>query len=166
MKMNGGEIKITQGQFEENNPKYKKYPSFRRNMICEGGGRVKIESLKGGDGIQDGTSLWILPSSSSDCLFIDGITSERKSLFFIPSFNISLNKTEGSVYVFSLSGCLFIPCSLSVSLVFVLEEGKNEGIEKVKNVEWKNEEEEEGEVEKNEIDGRQNEEEVFFMFDF
>jgi hypothetical protein len=71
MKIKGGEIKIIKGEFEENNPKYKEYPSFRRNVICEGGGRVKIESLKGGDGHQNGTSLWILPSSSYECEFID-----------------------------------------------------------------------------------------------
>jgi hypothetical protein len=81
MKINGGEIVIIQSQFEENNPKYEKYPSLRRNLICEAGGRVMIESLKGGDGIQNGTSLWLLPGSSSECEFIDGITKDRKSLF-------------------------------------------------------------------------------------
>jgi hypothetical protein len=88
MSMEGGKVKIIMGEFEHNNPFIKKYPSFRRNMICEGRGQIEIESLKGGDGVFPNLSLWILPSSSSsDCLFIDGITRERKSLFFIPSLN-------------------------------------------------------------------------------
>jgi hypothetical protein len=69
MKVKGGDITIIKGEFENNNPKFKECPSFRRNMRCEGRGKIEIESLKGGDGHQNGTSLFIL--SSDDCMFIE-----------------------------------------------------------------------------------------------
>jgi hypothetical protein len=48
----------------------------------------------------------------------------------------------------------------------VLEEGKNEGLKEIEKVEWKSEEEGEGRIEKDEIDGRRDEEEVFLCLIF
>jgi hypothetical protein len=53
-----GEMKIQKRGFEENNPRYKKFLSFRRNLIYKGEGEVNVESLKGGDEHEKGSSFF------------------------------------------------------------------------------------------------------------
>ncbi|KAH7829497.1 uncharacterized protein MONOS_3682 [Monocercomonoides exilis] len=55
-----GSVKIENSKFENNNPSIEGYPSARRNVICTGNGELNIVSVKGGDGIEKNTSLWIL----------------------------------------------------------------------------------------------------------
>jgi hypothetical protein len=49
MFIKGGEIVIIEWKFEENPPFFMKYLLFRRNLLCEGEGKEKIENVKGGD---------------------------------------------------------------------------------------------------------------------
>ncbi|KAH7817646.1 uncharacterized protein MONOS_12266 [Monocercomonoides exilis] len=78
--MSGGNIVIEKGEFLNNNPSIEGYPSLRRNIICSDSGTLNVRSLKGGDGLERNTSLWML---NEGCSF-EGIASERDSSFFIP----------------------------------------------------------------------------------
>ncbi|KAH7830545.1 uncharacterized protein MONOS_1509 [Monocercomonoides exilis] len=95
--MSGGSVKIEMGLFENNNPSIEGYPSLRRNIICSDSGTLNVMSLKGGDGWERNTSLWML---NDGCSF-EGIVSERDSSFFIPV----LEKVEGSVAKDLISSC-------------------------------------------------------------
>ncbi|KAH7828939.1 uncharacterized protein MONOS_14115 [Monocercomonoides exilis] len=78
--MSGGNVIIVKGEFINNNPSIEGYSSVRRNIICTDSGTLNVMSLKGGDGLKDNTSLWML---NEGCSF-EGIVSERDSSFFIP----------------------------------------------------------------------------------
>jgi hypothetical protein len=95
LSIDGGDVIIEKGEFEENDPSIERYLSFRRNIICSSG-RLDVKSLKGGDGIQNGSSLFIL--SSSECS-LKGITKERNLFFFISTLDNITNATEGSLYI-------------------------------------------------------------------
>ncbi|KAH7819305.1 uncharacterized protein MONOS_14575 [Monocercomonoides exilis] len=114
LSVNEGSVTIIEGKFENNNPFIEKYPSVRRNIICSDSGILNINSLKGGDGVKDNSSLWILNDGCS----LDGIAAERQSPFFIPRLeDVSVNENGGNVVV-EFKGSLFVPCDLSFKLVF------------------------------------------------
>jgi hypothetical protein len=138
----------------------KRRKTISKGAISKRKGRIEMKSLKGEDGVLPNSSLWI--HSSTDCLF-SGITKERKSLFFIPTLDKVENKTEGSDYILSFTGTLFIPCNLSLYLVCV-DEGEN--IEEIKNVSWKNEMSGEGRVLKSKIDGKEDNIKIFICVYF
>ncbi|KAH7821204.1 uncharacterized protein MONOS_12745 [Monocercomonoides exilis] len=78
--VSGGNVKIENGKFENNNPSIEGYPSARRNVICEGNGELNVVSVKGGDGWERNTSLWILDEGCE----LGGIASERGHHFSSP----------------------------------------------------------------------------------
>ncbi|KAH7815288.1 uncharacterized protein MONOS_10705 [Monocercomonoides exilis] len=109
-----GNLTIEKGEFENNNPFIEKYPSVRRNILCTDSASLTISSLKGGDGLKDNSSLWIL---NDGCNF-DGIVSERASSFFIPVLeNVSVNENGSNIFI-KFKGSLFVPCELSFRLVY------------------------------------------------
>jgi hypothetical protein len=88
----GGEIVIIEGKFEEKHPFFMKYPLLKRNLLCEGEGMEKIENVKGGDGNQENSSLFISsPESDSE---LEGIVKNHPSLLFIPSVSSIDEPTE------------------------------------------------------------------------
>ncbi|KAH7822929.1 uncharacterized protein MONOS_8541 [Monocercomonoides exilis] len=111
--VNGGSVKIEKGEFENNNPSIEGYPSARRNVICEGNGELDVVSVKGGDGIEKNTSLWILDEGCE----LGGIASERTSSFFIPILEEVKNTTQptGEMELI-IHGKLLLPCNLSVKI--------------------------------------------------
>ncbi|KAH7824168.1 uncharacterized protein MONOS_3215 [Monocercomonoides exilis] len=112
--MSGGELTVSDGRFENNNPSIEGYLSLRRNIICSDSGTLNVMSLKGGDGLKDNTSLWIL----NDGCALGGIAGERSSPFFIPKLEeVSVNE-NGSKVVVKFKGGLFLPCDLSFRLVY------------------------------------------------
>ncbi|KAH7830950.1 uncharacterized protein MONOS_9012 [Monocercomonoides exilis] len=90
--MGGGNVIIEKGEFIDNNPSIEGYLSLRRNIICSDSGILNVMSLKGGDGLKDNTSFWML---NDGCSF-EGIVSERDSSFFIPVLE---NEIEVSVHI-------------------------------------------------------------------
>ncbi|KAH7827838.1 uncharacterized protein MONOS_14192 [Monocercomonoides exilis] len=111
--ISGGSLNIEKGEFENNNPSIEGYPSLRRNVICTGNGELNVVSVKGGDGWERNTSLWML---NEGCSF-EGIVSERDSSFFIPVLESveAIEETERMKLKFK--GFLLIPCNLSFSAV-------------------------------------------------
>ncbi|KAH7831228.1 uncharacterized protein MONOS_3800 [Monocercomonoides exilis] len=109
----GGNVIIEMGLFENNNPSIEGYPSLRRNIICSNSGTLNVMSLKGGDGLKDSTSLWIL---NDGCSF-EGIVSERDSSFFIPVLESVEAKEETDRMKLTFKGSLLIPCNLLFSVV-------------------------------------------------
>eukprot|EP00770_Monocercomonoides_exilis_P011013 MONOS_10961.1-p1 / transcript=MONOS_10961.1 / gene=MONOS_10961 / organism=Monocercomonoides_exilis_PA203 / gene_product=unspecified product / transcript_product=unspecified product / location=Mono_scaffold00522:11750-23009(-) / protein_length=3655 / sequence_SO=supercontig / SO=protein_coding / is_pseudo=false len=111
--MSGGNMKIEMGLFENNKPSIEGYPSARRNIICSDSGTLNVMSLKGGDGWERNTSLWIL----DDGCELEGITSERTSSFFIPVLEEVKNTTQptGEMELI-IHGKLLLPCNLSVKI--------------------------------------------------
>ncbi|KAH7824218.1 uncharacterized protein MONOS_13035 [Monocercomonoides exilis] len=110
----GGNAIIEMGMFANNNPFIEKYPSLRRNIICSDSASLNISSLKGGDGQEKNSSLWIL----NDGCTLGGIAGERSSPFFIPKLEeVSVNE-NGSKVVVKFKGGLFLPCDLSFRLVY------------------------------------------------
>jgi hypothetical protein len=138
---------MKEATFENNSYPYTLYPLARRNIICQGGGKVTMQSLKVGDVEEKGTSLWVEPSS--ECEF-GGITEDRDSLFFIPTLINITNTTDGNAYFFTFNGTLFLPCSLTPSLVFV---GESRDVVPLSEMEYVNETVMSGSVGKTKVDG-------------
>ncbi|KAH7821388.1 uncharacterized protein MONOS_8164 [Monocercomonoides exilis] len=111
--VSGGSVKIEKGEFENNNPSIEGYPSARRNVICEGNGELNVVSVKGGDGLKDNSSLWILDEGCE----LGGIATERGSSFFIPVLEEVKNITQpnGNVELM-IHGKLLLPCDLLVKM--------------------------------------------------
>ncbi|KAH7832366.1 uncharacterized protein MONOS_12242 [Monocercomonoides exilis] len=113
MSVSGGTIIIKDGRFENNNPSIENYPSVRRNIICSDSASLNISSLKGGDGVLQITSLWIL---NEGCNF-ESIASERASPFFISVLeSVEVKEAEAEVDVV-FKGKLLLPCNLSFMVV-------------------------------------------------
>ncbi|KAH7814978.1 uncharacterized protein MONOS_11136 [Monocercomonoides exilis] len=114
LSLSSGDVTIEKGEFMNNNPFIEKYPSARRNIICSGPSSLTISSLKGGDGQEKNSSLWIL----NDGCTLEGLAGERSSPFFIPKLeDVSVNE-NGSHIVVKFEGSLFVPCDLSFKLVY------------------------------------------------
>ncbi|KAH7832778.1 uncharacterized protein MONOS_6932 [Monocercomonoides exilis] len=114
LSVSAGDVTIEKGEFLNNNPFIEKYPSLRRNIICSDSASLTISSLKGGDGVKDNSSLWIL----NDGCDLRGIAGERSSPFFIPRLeDVSVNENDSNVVV-KFKGSLFVPCDLSFRLIF------------------------------------------------
>ncbi|KAH7824382.1 uncharacterized protein MONOS_4812 [Monocercomonoides exilis] len=122
--MSGGNVIIEAGNFSNNNPSIEGYPSLRRNIICSDSGILNVMSLKGGDGLKDNTSLWML---NEGCSF-EGIISERDSSFFIPVLESVEAKEETNRLKLIFKGMLLLPCNLSFSVV--KKKGEEKEIEK------------------------------------
>ncbi|KAH7827858.1 putative Protein tyrosine and serine/threonine kinase [Monocercomonoides exilis] len=114
LSVSAGNVTIEKGEFLNNNPFIEKYPSARRNIICSDSASLTISSLKGGDGLKDNSSLWIL----NDGCTLGGIAAERSYPFFIPILeDVSVNE-NGSNIEMKFNGKLLLPCDLSFRLIF------------------------------------------------
>ncbi|KAH7825299.1 uncharacterized protein MONOS_613 [Monocercomonoides exilis] len=114
LSVSAGSVRIEKGEFFNNDPVIEKYASVRRSIICSGSASLTISSLKGGDGVKDNSSLWIL----NDRCDLRGIAGERSSPFFIPKLeDVSVNE-NGSNVVVKFKGLLLLPCDLSFRLIF------------------------------------------------
>ncbi|KAH7819567.1 uncharacterized protein MONOS_7027 [Monocercomonoides exilis] len=122
--MSEGNVTIEKGEFIDNNLSIEGYPSMRRNIICSDSGTLNVMSLKGGDGWERNTSLWML---NEGCSF-EGITSERDSSFFIPVLESAEAKEEADRMKLIFKGMLLVPCNLSFSVV--KRKGEEKEIEK------------------------------------
>ncbi|KAH7825441.1 uncharacterized protein MONOS_17451 [Monocercomonoides exilis] len=122
--MSGGNVNIEKGEFLNNNPSIEGYSSLRRNIICSDSGTLNVLSLKGGDGLKDHSSLWML---NDGCSF-EGIVSERDSSFFIPVLECVEAKEETGRMKLTFKGMLLVPCNLSFSVV--KRKGEEKEIEK------------------------------------
>ncbi|KAH7822077.1 uncharacterized protein MONOS_2898 [Monocercomonoides exilis] len=111
--LSGSAMTIEKGEFTENNPFFSGYPSMRRNVACSGSGTVNVVSLKGGDGLERNTSLWML---NEGCSF-EGIASERASSFFIPVLESVEAKDATDRMKLIFKGMLLVPCNLSFTVV-------------------------------------------------
>ncbi|KAH7826051.1 uncharacterized protein MONOS_4179 [Monocercomonoides exilis] len=120
LSISSGNVKIKAGNFSNNNPVNTKYPSLRRNIICSDSASLTISSLKGGDGVKDDSSMWIL---NEGCL-IKGIISERASPFFIPVLECVETREEGAEVEIAFKGELLLPCNLSFMVVKQIGEEK------------------------------------------
>ncbi|KAH7819320.1 uncharacterized protein MONOS_9722 [Monocercomonoides exilis] len=141
LSVSGGSVTIEKGEFENNNPFIEKYPSVRRNILCSDSASLTISSLKGGDGQEKNTSLWIL----NDGCTLGEIAGERSSPFFIPKLeDVSVNENDSNVVV-KFKGTLFVPCDLSFRLVY-----KTGDVELVETYQF----EEDGFVSETEVIGR------------
>ncbi|KAH7830149.1 uncharacterized protein MONOS_4264 [Monocercomonoides exilis] len=114
LSVSGGRMTVEMGMFKDNNPSIRGYPSARRNILCGDSGELMVSSLKGGDGLRDNTSLWVL----SDGCTLDGIAAERLSPFFIPildSVEMELDENKAQL---TFVGALFLPCNLQLQLIY------------------------------------------------
>ncbi|KAH7827720.1 uncharacterized protein MONOS_4024 [Monocercomonoides exilis] len=113
LSLSGGSVVIEKGEFENNNPSIEGYPSLRRNIICSDSGTLNVVSVKGGDGIEKNTSLWILDEGCK----LGGIAAESASPFFIPVLEDVQNATKPSGELkLIIHGKLLLPCNLSVKI--------------------------------------------------
>ncbi|KAH7821721.1 uncharacterized protein MONOS_2672 [Monocercomonoides exilis] len=124
MTMSEGSIMIEKGEFINNNPSIEGYPSLRRNIICSDSGTLNVMSLKGGDGWERNTSLWML---NEGCSF-EGIVSERDSSFFVQVLESVEAKESTDRMKLTFKGMLLVPCNLSFSVV--IRKGEEKEIEK------------------------------------
>ncbi|KAH7825869.1 uncharacterized protein MONOS_17433 [Monocercomonoides exilis] len=113
-----GNMTIEKGEFNDNSPSMPKYPSLRRNIFCCDSASLAIGSLKGGDGVKDNTSLWIM---SEDCS-LKGAAQERSSPFFIPHLESASLAESGSNADIKFTGSLFLPCDLSFKLICTIND--------------------------------------------
>ncbi|KAH7831941.1 uncharacterized protein MONOS_13906 [Monocercomonoides exilis] len=108
-----GNVDITMGMFVNNTPSLPQYASARRNIFCENEGKLNIESLKGGDGMERNASLWIL----NDGCELSGIVLERASEFFIPTLEAVEMKEVGDTIELTFRGTVLLPCNLQFQIV-------------------------------------------------
>ncbi|KAH7826747.1 uncharacterized protein MONOS_4133 [Monocercomonoides exilis] len=114
LSISAGNVTIEKGEFFNNNPFVQKYPSLRRNIICSDSASLTISNFKGGDGVKDNSSLWIL----NDGCTRGGIAGERSSSFFIPKLEEASLIENGNNISIKFKGALLLPCDLSFRLVF------------------------------------------------
>ncbi|KAH7820140.1 uncharacterized protein MONOS_13765 [Monocercomonoides exilis] len=113
LSMRGGSLKIEDGKFDNNNPSIEGYPSVRRNVKCSDSAQLNVVSVKGGDGIKDNASLWILNEGCE----LEGIAKERASPFFIPTLrNVEVVNAGNSLRLI-FKGTLLLPCNLSFRVI-------------------------------------------------
>ncbi|KAH7821857.1 uncharacterized protein MONOS_2803 [Monocercomonoides exilis] len=108
-----GNVDITMGMFVNNTPSLPQYPSARRNVICTGSAVVDVVSLKGGDGLKDNSSLWILNEGCT----LKGLASDRPSALFVTELREVQMEVEGTQAKLRFVGELLLPCNLSCQLV-------------------------------------------------
>ncbi|KAH7819528.1 uncharacterized protein MONOS_7597 [Monocercomonoides exilis] len=114
LSISAGNVTIEKGEFFNNNPIVQKYPSLHRNIICSDSASLTISSLKGGDGQEKNTSLWIL----NDGCTLGGIAGERPSPFFIPKLEEASLIDNGNNVSIKFNGALLLPCDLSFRVVY------------------------------------------------
>ncbi|KAH7826795.1 uncharacterized protein MONOS_6952p1 [Monocercomonoides exilis] len=114
----GGSVRIVKGEFVGNDPSIARFPSIRRNILCEHNGKLEIDSLKGGDGLLPNTSLWILNEGCE----LTGMPTERLSEFFIPSLDAVEVKENNDAAELTFKGRLLIPCNLSFQIVSKIDD--------------------------------------------
>eukprot|EP00770_Monocercomonoides_exilis_P008283 MONOS_8242.1-p1 / transcript=MONOS_8242.1 / gene=MONOS_8242 / organism=Monocercomonoides_exilis_PA203 / gene_product=unspecified product / transcript_product=unspecified product / location=Mono_scaffold00306:2303-8923(-) / protein_length=2207 / sequence_SO=supercontig / SO=protein_coding / is_pseudo=false len=124
LSLSGGSVEIEKGEFMNNNPSIANYGSARRNILCGGSAKLKVVSLKGGDGVKDNTSLWILDEGCT----LEGIARERASSFFIPRVESVSSEKSGEVVDVVFRGSVLLPCNLSFKTVAAV--GDEEVVEK------------------------------------
>eukprot|EP00770_Monocercomonoides_exilis_P011273 MONOS_11219.1-p1 / transcript=MONOS_11219.1 / gene=MONOS_11219 / organism=Monocercomonoides_exilis_PA203 / gene_product=unspecified product / transcript_product=unspecified product / location=Mono_scaffold00551:37732-40956(+) / protein_length=1074 / sequence_SO=supercontig / SO=protein_coding / is_pseudo=false len=124
MTVSGGNVMIEKGEFVNNNPSIANYISLKRNIICSDSGTLNVMSLKGGDGWERNTSLWML---NDGCSF-EGIVSERASPFFLPVLESVEENEKGEEVEVVFKGKLLLPCNLS--FMIVKQKGEEKQIEK------------------------------------
>ncbi|KAH7826939.1 uncharacterized protein MONOS_5892 [Monocercomonoides exilis] len=120
----GGSVEIEKGEFMNNNPSIERYPSARRNIVCSDSGVLNVMSVKGGDGLKDNSSMWIV-----DCgCELGGIIEERASSLFIPVVEEARNETtsDGRTSIM-VAGRLLVPCNVSLRMSF--RNGREEVVE-------------------------------------
>ncbi|KAH7830082.1 uncharacterized protein MONOS_5112 [Monocercomonoides exilis] len=122
--VSGGKVEIEKGEFVGNDPGFEKYPSFRRNVLCKDSGVVDVVSLKGGDGLKDNSSMWILNGGCE----LGGIVSERASSFFIPELERIEMEDIGAELLLMFKGKLLLPCNISLKIVKRM--GEEEAVER------------------------------------
>ncbi|KAH7826430.1 uncharacterized protein MONOS_8326 [Monocercomonoides exilis] len=122
--ISGGSVTIEAGNFTNNNPSIEGYSSLRRNILCSDSGVLNVMNLKGGDGLKDNSSLWILDEGCE----LSGMMEERGSPLFIPVVEEARNETgsEGRTII-TLSGRLLLPCDVWLKLSF--RNGREEVVE-------------------------------------
>ncbi|KAH7822081.1 uncharacterized protein MONOS_2902 [Monocercomonoides exilis] len=117
MTIYGGNTTIEKGEFAGNGASIAEYRSARRNIACSGGDTLNIVSLKGGDGVKDNTSLWILDGGCA----LSGIAGERESPFFLPTLDsVAVEEEAGGEKEktkLTFKGTLLLPCNLSFRIV-------------------------------------------------
>eukprot|EP00770_Monocercomonoides_exilis_P003537 MONOS_3518.1-p1 / transcript=MONOS_3518.1 / gene=MONOS_3518 / organism=Monocercomonoides_exilis_PA203 / gene_product=unspecified product / transcript_product=unspecified product / location=Mono_scaffold00083:78558-85916(+) / protein_length=2452 / sequence_SO=supercontig / SO=protein_coding / is_pseudo=false len=124
LSLSGGSVEIEKGEFMNNNPSIANYVSARRNVLCESSAKLKVTSLKGGDGVLPNTSLWILNEGCT----LEGIAGERASAFFIPRVESVSSEKSGEVVDVVFRGSVLLPCNLSFKTVAAI--GDEEVVEK------------------------------------
>ncbi|KAH7821109.1 uncharacterized protein MONOS_13727 [Monocercomonoides exilis] len=120
MSVSGGSVLIEAGNFSNNSPSIENYQSVRRNIICSNSASLTISSLKGGDGVKENSSLWILNEGCN----LEGIVSERASPFFIPVLESVEAKEVGEEVEIVFKGEELLPCDLSFMVVKQIGEEK------------------------------------------
>ncbi|KAH7829924.1 uncharacterized protein MONOS_14871 [Monocercomonoides exilis] len=113
LSVRGGNVVIEKGEFVNNNPSIGKYPSARRNILCSDSAQLNIMSLKGGDGVKDDSSMWILNEGCT----LKGIVEERASPLFIPTLRWVETEEKEEVLDVVFRGTLLLPCNLSFRIV-------------------------------------------------
>ncbi|KAH7829979.1 uncharacterized protein MONOS_447 [Monocercomonoides exilis] len=113
LSVSAGNVVIEKGEFVNNNPSIGKYPSARRNILCSDSAQLNIMSLKGGDGVKDDSSMWILNEGCT----LKGIVEERASPLFIPTLRRVETEEKEVVLDVVFRGTLLLPCNLSFRVV-------------------------------------------------
>ncbi|KAH7824024.1 uncharacterized protein MONOS_9270 [Monocercomonoides exilis] len=113
LSISGGSAVIESCLFENNSKRIERYKSARRNVFCTGSGTLNVVDLKGGDGWERNTSLWIL---NEGCKLL-GMAAERSSEFFIPTLkSVETTQKEDTVEL-TFRGTLLLPCNLGFQIV-------------------------------------------------
>ncbi|KAK2959192.1 hypothetical protein BLNAU_5750 [Blattamonas nauphoetae] len=122
--MTGGTLTVSKSSFSNNGVQTANFPSVRRNIHCEGEGRLQVNA-----GTADETdSLWI---DAPKCTLI-AKAAITKSPLFISTLNVSqcsteYNKKTKTIEV-ELEGTMFIPCEMHLEVTETTKNSKKDPI--------------------------------------
>lgn len=109
LRISNSNVTAQEIDFSGNNPQSQQYPSYRRNVVCDGLSSLDVVSLRGGDGVNEGDSLWILNKGCT----LKGVAASRPSSFFVPTLlDVSSTAIHSSIELI-FNGTLLLPCGLS-----------------------------------------------------
>ncbi|KAH7819309.1 uncharacterized protein MONOS_14879 [Monocercomonoides exilis] len=119
--ISGGNTTFAMVIFRNNNPFIDKYPSARRNVLCENSGILNLVNVSDDDSPGSHPSWWML---NEGCEVSGAIVAEQASLFFIPILsNVSMTMAANVVKL-TFKGELLMPCNLSFRVRFSYQSGE------------------------------------------
>ncbi|KAH7825272.1 uncharacterized protein MONOS_5934 [Monocercomonoides exilis] len=118
LSVTGGHVTIHMASFENNSPRLRFYPSARRNIHCDGGSTIKIESVEPDDELERSDNMFMDNGNDErECVLSGPVFNNRMSWLFIPTLtNGSCSDPEDDIITIEFTGTSLLPCCLTFEI--------------------------------------------------